>query len=96
MPGTLVRTSDSDAARELCAQVYFPHRLTVLHDPARFAMSLSAFSLGPVAVGLGRPGSYRGPLLCLRPWSCSRLDSSTPSERMMAARVSAGSITASM
>jgi AraC-like DNA-binding protein len=60
MPGTLVRTSDGDVARELCAQVYFPHRLTVLHEPGQFAMSLSAARLGPVSVGLlGYSGEVR-------------------------------------
>jgi hypothetical protein len=55
-----LRIAEPDQAREICAQVYFPHRLTVLHDPARFAMSLSALSLGPVAVGLlGYAGEVR-------------------------------------
>jgi AraC-like DNA-binding protein len=47
-----LRVTEPDEAREICGRVYFPHRLTVLHEPARFAMSLSALNLGPVAVGL--------------------------------------------
>jgi hypothetical protein len=40
--------------------VYFPHRLTVLHDPGQFAMSLSAARLGPISVGLlGYSGEVR-------------------------------------
>ena len=55
-----LRTAEPDQAREVCAQVYYPHRLTVLHEPARFAMSLSALKLGPVAVGLlGYAGEVR-------------------------------------
>ena len=52
MPGFSIRTTEPDEAREICTQVYFPHRLVVLHEPARFAMSLAAASLGPVSVGL--------------------------------------------
>jgi AraC-like DNA-binding protein len=48
------QVTEPDQAREICGRVYYPHRLTVLHDPARFAMSLSALNLGPVAVGLLR------------------------------------------
>jgi AraC-like DNA-binding protein len=47
-----LHVTEPDQAREICGRVYYPHRLTVLHDPARFAMSLSALNLGPVAVGL--------------------------------------------
>jgi AraC-like DNA-binding protein len=47
-----LHVTDPAEAREICGRVYFPHRLAVLHDPARFAMSLSALDLGPVAVGL--------------------------------------------
>ena len=49
-----LHVTEPDEAREICGRVYFPHRLTVLHEPARFAMSLSALNLGPVAVGLLR------------------------------------------
>ncbi len=49
-----LHVTEPDQAREICGRVYYPHRLTVLHDPARFAMSLSALNLGPVAVGLLR------------------------------------------
>jgi len=52
--------TEPDEAREICGQVYFPHRLTILHEPASFAMSLSALNLGPVAVGLlGYTGEVR-------------------------------------
>lgn len=60
MPGVRIRTREPEEARERCALVYFPHRLTVLHEPARFAMALSAASLGPVSVGLlGYAGEVR-------------------------------------
>jgi AraC-like DNA-binding protein len=55
-----LHVTEPDEAREICGQVYYPHRLTVLHEPARFAMSLSALNLGPVAVGLlGYAGEVR-------------------------------------
>jgi AraC-like DNA-binding protein len=47
-----LHATEPDQAREICGRVYYPHRLTVLHDPARFTMSLSALNLGSVAVGL--------------------------------------------
>jgi len=47
-----VTTSDPDLARARCAEIYFPHRLTMLHDPGEFSMSLSAVDLGPVAAGV--------------------------------------------
>ena len=52
MDGISLRATEPDQAEEACAEVYYPHRLTVLHEPSRFAMSLSAVSLGPVAAGL--------------------------------------------
>ncbi|PXY27669.1 AraC family transcriptional regulator [Prauserella muralis] len=52
MSATRIRTSDPDEASSRCGEVYFPHRLTVLHDPARFGMSLSATKVGPVSAGL--------------------------------------------
>ena len=52
MDAIRLHVTEPDQAREICGRVYYPHRLTVLHDPARFAMSLSALNLGPVAVGL--------------------------------------------
>ena len=54
MDAIRLHVTEPDQAREICGRVYYPHRLTVLHDPARFAMSLSALNLGPVAVGLLR------------------------------------------
>jgi AraC-like DNA-binding protein len=55
-----LHVTEPDQAREICGRVYYPHRLTVLHEPARFAMSLSALNLGPVAVGLlGYAGEVR-------------------------------------
>jgi AraC-like DNA-binding protein len=58
--GISLRITEPDKATEICGQVYYPHRLTVLHEPARFAMSLSALNLGPVAVGLlGYAGEVR-------------------------------------
>ncbi|GAA3220845.1 AraC family transcriptional regulator [Pseudonocardia petroleophila] len=52
MPSTSITTTDQDEARAECGRVYFPHRLTVAHDPRGFAMSLSAVSLGTVSAGL--------------------------------------------
>ena len=55
-----LHVTEPDEAREICGRVYYPHRLTVLHEPSRFAMSLSALNLGPVAVGLlGYAGEVR-------------------------------------
>jgi len=55
-----LRVTQPDQAEEACGRVYYPHRLTVLHEPSRFAMSLSALSLGPVAAGLlGYSGEVR-------------------------------------
>jgi AraC-like DNA-binding protein len=60
LSGIRFRTTEPDSAEQTCGEVYYPHRLTVLHDPARFAMSLSAVSLGPVAAGLlGYAGEVR-------------------------------------
>lgn len=47
-----VTTADPDHARAESEKIYFPHRLTMLHDPGEFSMSLSALDLGPVAVGV--------------------------------------------
>src|SRR5215831_6708304 len=47
-----LHVTEPDQAREICGRVYYPHRLTLLHEPARFTMSLSALNLGSVAVGL--------------------------------------------
>lgn len=66
MAGIRVRTPDYDEAAQLCAQVYFPHRLTVLHDRARFAMSLSAVNLarrGGARSGWTARPSHRGQTL---------------------------------
>ena len=52
MPGISMTTSERDVAQDACGRVYFPHRLVVLDDPADFAMSLSAVSLGTVSAGL--------------------------------------------
>ena len=60
MDAIRLHVTEPDQAREICGRVYYPHRLTVLHEPARFAMSLSALNLGPVAVGLlGYAGEVR-------------------------------------
>lgn len=52
MPSTSITTTDQSEARAVCGRVYFPHRLTVAHDPRTFAMSLSALTLGTVSAGL--------------------------------------------
>ena len=54
MDAIRLHVTEPDQAREICGRVYYPHRLTVLHDPTGFAMSLSALNLGSVAVGLLR------------------------------------------
>ncbi|WP_300012139.1 AraC family transcriptional regulator [Pseudonocardia sp.] len=60
MPSTSITTTDRGVARQACADVYFPHRMVVLHEPSDFAMSLSAVSLGPVSAGLlGYAGEVR-------------------------------------
>ena len=60
MPGISITTSDQTEARLACSDVYFPHRLAVLHDPRAFVMSLSAVSLGAVSAGLlGYAGEVR-------------------------------------
>lgn len=60
MPGISITTTERDEALDVCGRVYFPHRLVVLHDAARFAMTLSAASFGPVSVGLlGYAGEVR-------------------------------------
>lgn len=54
MPGISVTTSDQDEARRACGEVYFPHRMAVVHRADEFAMSLSAVSLGAVSAGVLR------------------------------------------
>ncbi|HVT68585.1 MAG TPA: AraC family transcriptional regulator [Trebonia sp.] len=55
-----LHVTEPDEAEEECGRVYYPHRLTVLHERGRFAMSLSALRLGPVAAGLlGYAGEVR-------------------------------------
>ena len=46
-----VHSGDPDEAREYGTRVYHRHRVTVLGDATRFAMSLEAASLGPLTVG---------------------------------------------
>jgi AraC-like DNA-binding protein len=48
----IVETRDVDEARATCGEVYFPHRLRVLHDTRDFRMSLTAIAAGPIAAGL--------------------------------------------
>ncbi|WP_433507306.1 hypothetical protein ACQP04_13060 [Pseudonocardia halophobica] len=50
MPAISISTTERDEAQVECGRVYFPHRLAVLDD--RFAMSLSATTVGGVSVGL--------------------------------------------
>lgn len=53
-------TTDPEHARAVCGEVFFPHRMTVLHDRREFTMSLHAIDLGPVAAGVL---SYGGEVL---------------------------------
>lgn len=52
-------TRDVDEAARVCDDVYFPHRMTLLHGEESFAMCLRAVDLGAVAVGLL---TYAGPV----------------------------------
>jgi AraC-like DNA-binding protein len=51
LPEVSVRSGDPDEAREFGTRVYHSHRITVLGDASRFAMTLDAASLGPLTVG---------------------------------------------
>lgn len=51
LPEVSVRSGDPDEAREVGTRVYHSHRVTVLGDASRFAMTLDAASLGPLTVG---------------------------------------------
>ncbi|MFG1954262.1 AraC family transcriptional regulator [Micromonospora sp. NPDC048830] len=51
--GTIrITTNDPDEARIRGGEVYFPHRLAVLHHSAPFHMALSAVEIGSVSAGL--------------------------------------------
>jgi AraC-like DNA-binding protein len=52
MTATTLTTDDIDHATAVCAEVYFPHRLRLLHDHRHFRMELSAVGVGPVAAGV--------------------------------------------
>jgi len=51
LPEVSVRSGDPEEARIVGTRVYYPHRVVVQGDAARFAMRLSAASLGPLTVG---------------------------------------------
>lgn len=51
LPEVSVRSGDPDEAREVGTRILHPHRVVVLGDAARFAMSLDAASLGPLTLG---------------------------------------------
>jgi AraC-like DNA-binding protein len=51
LPTVSVHTTDVDEVREVASRVLHPHRLSVVGDAARFAMTLRAASLGPLTVG---------------------------------------------
>jgi len=51
LPEVSVRSADPEEARIVGTRVYYPHRVVVQGDSARFAMRLSAASLGPLTVG---------------------------------------------
>jgi AraC-like DNA-binding protein len=51
LPEVSVHAGDPDAAREYGTRIYHRHRVTVLGDASRFAMSLEAASLGPLLLG---------------------------------------------
>lgn len=45
-------TTEPERARAVCGEVFFPHRMTLLHDRREFTMSLHAVDLGSVAAGV--------------------------------------------
>lgn len=47
-----VHTRDADEALRVAAEVYFPHRFTMVRDPRRFHMRLDAVRIGPLEAGL--------------------------------------------
>ena len=51
LPEVSVRSMDPDEAREVGSRVYHRHRVTVLGDARRFAMTLEAATLGPLTIG---------------------------------------------
>ena len=51
LPEVSVRSVDVDEAREVGSRVYHRHRVTVLGDARRFAMTLEAATLGPLTIG---------------------------------------------
>src|SRR3712207_1434761 len=51
LPEVSIRSGDPDEAREVGTRVYHSHRVTVLGDASRFAMTLDAASLGPLTLG---------------------------------------------
>src|SRR5687768_16439179 len=51
LPEVSVRSGNPDEAREVGTRILHPHRVVVLGDAARFAMSLDAASLGPLTLG---------------------------------------------
>ena len=51
LPEVSVRSGDPDEAQEVGSRIYHSHRVTVLGDASRFAMTLEAASLGPLTIG---------------------------------------------
>lgn len=51
LPELTLRSRDLDETREIATRVLHPHRLTVLGDPARYAIDLHVVSLGPLNIG---------------------------------------------
>jgi AraC-like DNA-binding protein len=51
VPEVSVHSGDLDEAREYGTRIYHRHRVTVLGDATRFAMSLEATALGPLTLG---------------------------------------------
>jgi AraC-like DNA-binding protein len=51
LPEVSVRSGDPDEACEVGTRVYHSHRVTVLGDASRFAMTLDAAALGPLTLG---------------------------------------------
>jgi AraC-like DNA-binding protein len=54
MESISLHVNEPDAAQEIIGRFYYAHRLTVLHEPDKFAMTMSGLNLGPIAAALVR------------------------------------------
>lgn len=54
MESISLHVDEPDEAQEIIGRLYYAHRLTVLHKPDKFAMTMSGLNLGPIAAALVR------------------------------------------